>query len=194
MISSHPLSSSFFSLLILYFGWSLVPCCVDPETLGYHWKASMCLSLATASPPGLWHVSAENSSCSGTQLPDAANLLSPPLPMGGWDSSVLTLPAGDGSTSPESQIVGLWMNNTGMERGEMEKQCLRLSLLCVFIDLCRTAQLLSPSDVVQPGKIQSCVFLFFFFPNYWEPRRHRTIHMTMHMFSGNRINRRPEIV
>lgn len=73
MISSRPLA---FFLLILYFGWSLGPCHVDRDVPGYHWTgAFMHLSLATSYPPGLWHVSAEPSSCSEEQLHNAANLI-----------------------------------------------------------------------------------------------------------------------
>lgn len=71
-----------------------------------------------------------------------------PLPMGGWDNSAQTLPAGDSGISREPQAVGLWMNNIGMEGGEMESQCLRLSVLCIFTGLGRIAPLLPPSNVV----------------------------------------------
>lgn len=78
MNSSLPLTFLFFSLLIPHFGWSLVPCHVDPDVPGYHWTdGSMYLSLATSSHLGLWHASAEPSSCSEGQLCDAANLISP---------------------------------------------------------------------------------------------------------------------
>lgn len=71
-----------------------------------------------------------------------------PLPTGGWDNSAQTLPGGDGSISPQSQAVGLWMNNIGMEQGEMESQCLRLFFLYIFTGLSRIAPLLPPSNVL----------------------------------------------
>lgn len=146
-----------FFLVVLYFGWSLVPCCVNPDAPGCHWKASMGLSLATSAPPGmeacgmclLKTAAVQRHSC--LMLPTScflSELQFSPLPIGSWDNSALTLPTGDGSISPESQVVGLWMNNTGMERGELESQCFRLFLFCIFIGLCRFAQLLSPSNVV----------------------------------------------
>ena len=71
-----------------------------------------------------------------------------PLPMGCWDNSAQTLPAGDGSISPEYQGVWLWMNNIGVERGQMESQCLRLFFLCIFTGLGSIAPLLSSSNFV----------------------------------------------
>lgn len=110
MISSH--HQAFF-LLILYFGWSLGPCCVDRDIPGYRWTgASMRLYLATSFPPGLWHVSAEPSSCSEEQLHNAAN------PVFSFWATVFTTPQGRlREFSPNSAcgrrgvggVVGVWV-------------------------------------------------------------------------------------
>lgn len=143
-----------FFLFIPYFGWSLFPCCVDPDVPGYHWTdASMYLSLATSSKVCgmclLNPAAVQRDNCG--MLPTSyflSELQFSPLPTGGWDSSVQTLSAGHGSVSPESHAVGLWMNNIGMEGEEMESQCLRLFFLCIFTGLSKIAPLLPPSNVV----------------------------------------------
>lgn len=140
-----------FFLVILYFVWSLVPCCVDPDVPGYHWALCTCfwphLPLQVCGMCQLNPVAAQRDNYG--MVPTSyfvSELQFSPLPMGGWDNSAQTLPAGDGNISPASQAVGLCMNNVGSEWRQMESQCLRLFFLCLFTGLGRIAPLLAPSN------------------------------------------------